>query len=354
MELKQINLGDVISLTDIRNTDLSVSLLLGVSNEKKIIPSIANINGTDLSKYKILKKNQFVYVPTTSRNGDKVSIAILKEADACIVSSSYTTFEVYNTKLIIPDYLMLFFSTSEFDRYGRYNSWGTAREVLSWEDLCSMEINVPSIEEQQKIVNQYSSISERISLLNRMISKTEELIFCNYLSLIENRSNNGVIENLIIISEKSKIQVGQISNDSDKLYPFFRCGDSILLHNKKLVEGKNLYLSTGGKFDVKYLDGEASYSTDILCLRGASDFYTYYLYCLLKYNTSYINDLFFEGTALQHLKKKEFFNWGIYIPNVEEINIFGKNIEPLFKYVTLLNKEIDNLVKLQKLLIQKM
>ena len=156
-------LGDYIQLVDTRNRDLSVTNLLGVSIEKKFIPSIANIVGTDLSSYKVVRTGQFAYGPVTSRNGEKISIAYLDGED-CIISSSYSVFEVTNKEALDPEYLMLWFSRPEFDRYARYKSHGSVREIFDWNELCMVELPVPSIDEQRNIVKAYKAITDRIAL----------------------------------------------------------------------------------------------------------------------------------------------------------------------------------------------
>lgn len=161
-------LGDYIQQTDIRNENLSVKKLLGVSIDKVFIESHANTVGVDFSNYKIVRRGQFAYGPVTSRNGDKVSIAKLEECDECIISSSYISFEISKPDELNADYLMMLFRNPEFDRYARYNSWGSAREVFSWEELCNTEYNIPSITEQEKIINQQKVIEHRISLLEKI------------------------------------------------------------------------------------------------------------------------------------------------------------------------------------------
>ena len=156
-------LGDYIQLVDTRNRDLSVTNLLGVSIEKKFIPSIANIVGTDLSSYKVVRTGQFAYGPVTSRNGEKISIAYLDGED-CIISSSYSVFEVTNKEALDPESLMLWFSRPEFDRYARYKSHGSVREIFDWNELCMVELPVPSIDEQRNIVKAYKTITDRIAL----------------------------------------------------------------------------------------------------------------------------------------------------------------------------------------------
>lgn len=123
-------LGDFIQQVDERNKSLTIDKLLGVSISKKFIPSIANTVGTDFSSYKIVRYGQFAYGPVTSRNGEKVSIVLLEEDD-CIISSSYTVFEVIDTEKLLPEYLMLWFMRPEFDRLARFKSHGSVREWSS-------------------------------------------------------------------------------------------------------------------------------------------------------------------------------------------------------------------------------
>lgn len=160
-------LGQYIRPVDVRNKNLEITKLLGVSITKQFIPSIANIVGTDLSNYKIVKRGQFAYGPVTSRNGEKVSIALLRE-EACIISSSYLVFEIVDRDQLDPEYLMLWFSRPEFDRYARYRSHGSVREIFDWDELCQVELPVPDINKQHEIVNAYKTISERVELKQKI------------------------------------------------------------------------------------------------------------------------------------------------------------------------------------------
>ena len=163
MDKEYQSLGEYIKPVDVRNKDLTITNLLGVSISKAFIPSIANIVGTDLSNYKVVKKGQFAYGPVTSRNGEKISIALLED-DACIISSSYSVFEIVDKEQLNPEYLMLWFRRPEFDRYARYKSHGSVREIFDWNELCMVELPVPPIEKQREIVNAYNTISKRIEL----------------------------------------------------------------------------------------------------------------------------------------------------------------------------------------------
>ena len=160
-------LGKYITPVDVRNRDLCVDYLLGVSISKQFIPSIANTVGTDFSTYKIVSIGQFAYGPVTSRNGNKVSIALLDDKN-CIISSSYSVFEVTDEKELLPEYLMLWFKRPEFDRYARFKSHGSVREIFDWDELCKAELPVPDITVQRSIVNAYNTIEGRIKHLRRL------------------------------------------------------------------------------------------------------------------------------------------------------------------------------------------
>jgi type I restriction enzyme, S subunit len=167
-------LGDYIQLVIGRNSELGDLPLMGLSIQKKFIPSIANTIGTDMSTYRIIEKNQFAYGPVTSRNGDKITIALFKECDKALISQAYTPFEVKNTNELDPDYLMMWFCRPEFDRYARFKSHGSAREIFDWEEMCNTLLPVPPIDKQRAIVKEYNTIQNQIDLNTQLIQKLEE------------------------------------------------------------------------------------------------------------------------------------------------------------------------------------
>ena len=173
-------LGDFIRQVDVRNTDGKEENLFGVSVQKMFIPSIANTIGTDFTKYKVVKRGQFTYIPDTSRRGDKIGIALLMDYDEGLVSNIYTVFEVKDENELLPEYLMLWFSRPEFDRYARFKSHGSVREIMDWDEMCKVELPVPSIDKQRSIVKAYQTITERIELKRRIndnLAKTIKSVF---------------------------------------------------------------------------------------------------------------------------------------------------------------------------------
>ena len=166
-------LGDYIRQVDVRNRDLAVERLLGLSVNKQFIPSIANTIGTDMSNYKVVAPSQFVYIADTSRRGDKIAIALLGGQGKAIVSAIYTVFEITNEMELLPEYLMMWFRRPEFDRYARFKSHGSAREIFEWDEMCNVLLPVPPIEEQRKIVAEYLAIEQRIESNRRLIATLE-------------------------------------------------------------------------------------------------------------------------------------------------------------------------------------
>ena len=155
-------IGPYIQEYDERNSDEIFGLddVRGISIEKKIIDTKANMDGVKLSPYKIFKINTFCYVTITSRNGERITLALNSDNKNHIVSSSYITFSVKGQENILPEFLYLWFCRSEFDRYARFNSWGSAREAFSFEDMKRCKIPLPPIDIQQAIVNIYKCANE--------------------------------------------------------------------------------------------------------------------------------------------------------------------------------------------------
>lgn len=229
-------LGEYIRQVDERNKSLMIDNLLGVSIEKRFIPSIANIVGTDLSSYKIVRTGQFAYGPVTSRNGEKISIAYLDGED-CIISSSYTVFEVAKKDELDSEYLMLWFSRPEFDRYARYKSHGSVREIFDWNELCMVELPVPTIEEQRKIVQAYKTITDRIRLkkkINDNLANTEQAI------LVETIEKNQTVPTSL------GDLIDFIDGDRGKNYPTF---DEFTSTGYCLFLNASNVTSTGFNFD---------------------------------------------------------------------------------------------------------
>lgn len=168
-------LGEYIRPIDERNSDgsLGEDNLYGISVTKDFIVTHANLVGVTFDSYKVVAPRQFAYIPDTSRRGDKIAISLNTTREKIIVSSICTVFEIVDEDQLLPEYLMLWFMRPEFDRYARFMSNGSAREVFDWDSMCGVELPVPSLPEQRKIVRDYQVITDRIGLLRCVIEKAD-------------------------------------------------------------------------------------------------------------------------------------------------------------------------------------
>jgi type I restriction enzyme S subunit len=162
MPLKSYCLGDLLKLSEDKNYNLEYGIdsVKGVSIQKSFIETKADMTGVSLLPYLIVKPDYFSYVSVTSRNGGKISIAYNNTDETFVVSSSYIVFYVDRTDILLPEYIFLFFNRPEFDRYTRFHSWGSAREVFSWDDMCEIEIELPPVNVQKKYADVYSAITK--------------------------------------------------------------------------------------------------------------------------------------------------------------------------------------------------
>ena len=166
-------IGPYVKETVLKNTDYFISKNMAVSIDKKFISSHADLNGVDIGNYLICKKGQFAYNTVTTKNGNKLSIAYNKDED-CLVSPIYTVFEIVNEKLF-PEYLMLWYIREEFDRYARYNSWGSAREMFTFDEMKLVKIPIPDIEIQKSIANVYGVYVKRKEINEQLKAQIKDI-----------------------------------------------------------------------------------------------------------------------------------------------------------------------------------
>lgn len=176
-KLSHRKLGSYISMCENKNDDLlyGIDAVRGISIEKKFIDTKANMEGVSLKPYAIVNPNEFAYVTVTSRNGEKISLARNNSNDVYICSSSYIVFKINNTRELLPEYLSMLFERSEFNRYSRFNSWGSARETFDWEEMCDVRIPVPDIEIQQDIVNIFKAYNTRKDINEKLKSQIKDI-----------------------------------------------------------------------------------------------------------------------------------------------------------------------------------
>ena len=206
------SIGELVERIDERNRDGAITTLIGVSIDKKFIPSVANVIGTDLTSYKVIRKYDFAVSLMQVSRDEKIPVACQKEYDAAIMSPAYPIFRVKDTTVVLPEYLEMWFMRSEFDREASFIAVGGVRGSMPWEEFAKLKLPVPDIQEQQKIVSSYRSIADRIDLkkqINDNLANTEQAI------LVEAINNSATAP--ITFGEIAEF----IDGDRGKNYPTF-------------------------------------------------------------------------------------------------------------------------------------
>lgn len=365
-------LGQFIRQVDVRNSEGKEENLLGVSVQKKFIPSIANTVGTDFKKYKVVKKGQFTYIPDTSRRGDKIGIALLEDDEEGLVSNVYTVFEIIDEKQLIPEYLMLWFSRPEFDRYARFKSHGSVREVMDWDEMCKVELPVPPYEKQKEIVDGYKAITERIALKQKindnLIDTTDTIFFKMFLEnkpaatisftdivqlmgggtpkTDENSFWNGNIlfftpkdisRSPFCISTEKHLTNEGLNNCSSRLYPpyttFVTCRGTV----------GNLALA-----GVSMAMNQSCYA-----LKGKNDFPALFVFSFTRYAIATMKKKA-SGAVFSALVTRDFEMEKVFEPNLKDAILFEKRVEPFFAQILANTNEIQQLLDLQNALLTQL
>ena len=366
-------LGDYIREVNVRNRELKVTNLLGVSISKEFMPSIANTIGTDMSTYKIVERGQFAYGLVTSRNGDKVSIALLDGYDDAIISQAYTVFEVIDHEQLLPEYLMMWFRRPEFDRYARFHSHGSAREIFGWDELCDVMLPVPSITRQREIVAEYETLTNRIRLNNQMIQHLEATAQALYRKIFVNNIDK---ENL---PEGWRMgTLGEVAYYVDEKMSLANIDETAYIATENMLKDKKgIVISTnkpeegrGTKFaiDDVLVSNIRPYfkkiwrstfngvsSNDVLCFRAKNEFNTSMLYYTIE------QDGFFDyvmagsnGVKMPRGDKKWIMNYPVIIPSKNGVKEYEKATTCIHIQSVCRKQENEKLTELQSLLLAKM
>lgn len=345
---------ELVTRVDERNNGGIVSELIGVSIDKCFIKSVANTNGTDLSKYKIIRKNDFaVSLMQVSRDG-KIPVARLEEYEEAIMSPAYPIFRVKDKNVILPEYLEMWFKRPEFDREAAFIAVGGVRGSMPWEEFAKMKLPVPTIEKQRKIVNAYKIVTDRIALKQKINDNLEAQAEAIYNEMIANNSTNSTMSTL---GEISTIKTGKLNSEAavtNGIYPFFTCSQETYRTNTFSFDQEAVLLAGN--------NASAIYPLKIYC--GKFDVYqrTYVissnnrfvsnkqLYFVLKQQLNEFKGIS-SGTTTKFLTMKILTPIPVVIApediSTSFINITNKMFETIFQN----QREIEHLHELQMIVL---
>jgi type I restriction enzyme S subunit len=399
-------LGKYIREVNERNSDLAITNLLGVSMEKTFIQSVANLNGVDMSVYKVLKNEQLACKLMSVGRDEKLPVDLYREQEPSIVSSAYYVFEPKDKEELLPEYLMMWLCRPENDRYIGFISGGDVRGGISWETFCSLPIKVPSISKQREIVKEYNIIQNRIALNQQLIQKLEETAQAIYKQWFvefefpdENakpyKSNGGeMVWNEELQKEIPKgWEAGTLENVANQLMGFAFKGeqyvsnsgvsvlrgenvsekflrwdnhkkwnDEITLRMEKCYLKENdIVIGMDGSKVGKNWAVVSKYDLPLLlaqrvsCLRGKKKVYQnfiFYSMCVLDFG-NYVSQVQ-TGTSIPHISGQQIFNFPMLIASDIVIEKFDNVVSKMVTHKSNIVQENQKLTELKDLLLSKL
>ena len=370
-------LGPFISPHGPLNEEMEVKELLGISNQKFFQKSHTNTVGIDLSTYRIVRTNQFAFNRATTRNGEKISIA-LRQGDNCIVSPSYRIFKVNDENELLSEYLFMWFKRPEFDRYVRFKSHGSAHEFFEYDQMCEVELPIPCISKQREIVEEYNVIQKRINLNQQLIQKLEETVETIYKLWFVNEVDSKNLPNgwrIGRLNEMSEfINAGLIPkyiNEGDDIVLGQRCvhDNYIDLHFARphipkdncllLKFGDILINSTGGGTlgrvgQIYFEPKRLAFDSNMTLVRAAKDCYIDYLGCLLSQKEEYFIQISQGSTNQTRLYCSMVSPVEILIPDDLILAEFKKKVRKVKILQQKLRHEVISLINIKDLLLSKL
>lgn len=370
-------LGDHIRPVDVRNRDLKVTRLVGLTIDKAFIPSVANTIGTDLSNYKVISEKQFACsLMQVSRDG-KMPIAMFK-GEPCIMSPAYPMFEVSKKNELLPEYLMMWFSRSEFDREASFYAVGGVRGSLEWNDFCDMRIPVPAIEKQREIVAEYNTLATRIETNKKLIATLEQTACAIYRKMFQEDSSivKGKLGDLCSCftgfpfdGERYSDKDGTVALRGENVTEQSLRWDTVKKYNDEITEriakchlqewdvvigmdgskvGKNWSLVT--EYDLPLLLAQR-----VARLRTNAIEKQHYIYMSLKMEkfSDYVSRVN-TGSTILHISGPQIEDFPIVIPSEEQFKALKQEYIPIFTKIKLHNRENQSLTQMQTLLLSKM
>ena len=345
---------ELVDKIDERNTDGSVSELIGVSIDKCFIKSVANTNGTDLSKYKVIRKNDFAVSLMQVSRDSKIPVARLEEYDVAIISPAYPIFRVKDENLILPEYLDMWFKRSEFDREAAFIAVGGVRGSMSWEEFAKMKLPVPSIEEQRKVVQAYKTITDRIALKKRINDNLEATAHAIYKNLfVENVDMSDLPEDWFVsaLGDVAELSAG---GDRSLVYSDFPTeGCSVPIFSNGIDEEGLYGFTDKAKIFEESVTVSARGTVGYVFLREEPYVPIVRLISVIP-NTKYVTakylyfalsliDLQSTGTSQQQITVPDFKKRQVLVPSSSAMADFMGKIEPLFATIKQNKTEIKTL-----------
>ena len=347
-------LGNHIRLIDTRNRESITDRVLGINIDKFFMPSVANVIGTDLSKYKLITKGKFACNPMHVGRDERLPVALYDEEKPAIVSPAYFMFEVIDNSILKEDYLMMWFRRPEFDRICWLHTDGSVRGGITWDDICRLELPIPPIENQLEIVNSYKAITERIALkqkINDNLDDTAQTLYQKYFESNSDKSSwkQGTVGDVLQLQRGHDLPRTEMTGGK---YPVAGSTGTIGYHDEFTAEAPVIVMGRSGNIGNPrlYLCNCWTHNTSLYVkqIYEAEPLWVFYLLKNLNY------DGFVGGSAVPTLNRNDVHAYGIAIPPLELQKSFSQKVMSLIYCKEENLSEIEKLQELQKIILTSM
>lgn len=347
-------LGDYIRPVDVRNRDLKVTRLMGINIEKRFMPSVANVVGTDLSNYKVVSKGQFACNLMHVGRDEKIPVALQKDDEPIIVSPAYVVFEVVDTNVLLTEYLMMWFSRSEFDRNAWFYTDGDVRGGMDREALFDMQIPVPAIEKQREIVAEYNTLATRIETNKKLIATLEQTAQTLYRhTFIDNIDPNNLPEGwrMGTLGEIAEFGNGKLTELCDGEYPVYGGNGIVGFTDDFNAENVIVIGRVGVNCGCLYLEPNKCWINDNAIKGFSKGLPIEFLYWHMKNMGLNAQS---EGSSQPLITQGILNSQECLLPSEKCVESFADKLKVLVNELRLKQQEDQTLTKMQTLLLSKM
>lgn len=351
-------LGKYVRLVDERNTGLVTESVLGINIDKHFMPSVANVIGTDLENYKLLRKGRFACNPMHVGRDGRLPVARYIENAPAIVSPAYFMFEIIDENEIEPEYLMLCFQRPDFDRMCWFRTDASVRGGITWDDVCALTIPVIPLIDQRKVVQDYYVITNRIALMHQLNDSLEKIGETAYMGLFEKQAEDlpsnwhmhQLSEYLPIITGKKDVN----TTCENGCYPFFSCSQDCLWTNDYSFDTDAILVAGNGDFNVKYYSGRFEAYQRTYVLVPYKKRLVGWLYYVIKRSLPKATTAA-RGSVISFITKGILENISFPVPdNPDVLFSFCDKANTILKQIRTNNDEIQELEKLRQVLLNNM
>lgn len=352
-------LGNYIRLVDTRNTDFVTEQVLGINIDKYFMPSVANVIGTDLSKYKLITKGKFACNPMHVGRDERLPVALYTEDEPAIVSPAYFMFEIIDNSILNEDYLMMWFRRPEFDRLCWLRTDGSVRGGITWDDICRMKVPVPPLNEQIEIVQSYQAITDRIALKKQINDNLEAVAFAVLQEKIDASGTESTVDSLLTLFDYMRRPMSSLDRSGmERIYPYYGAASLMDYVDNYIFDGiygllgeDGTVMDDNGYPTMQYVWGKFWVNNHAHIFQGKNGYSTEMVYLILK--NTIVRDAV-TGAVQLKINQENLRKLPVMVPSDNDLPELNSMIDKIFASIRENRDETEYLSNLRDILLAKM